>query len=589
MVVWLPFDKMKMLFDEIKYSQLLKKNRELAKQTYRTEMKVLVLANVMVHYLKEYLEYFLRIEGINPQIIFGDYDNIVQASKDAPLYDAVVVFWEPINFIDGYQYKSENMSEQENADLLARIKMEMNLTLANLSQCSFVVFNRFQSSIFNPFKLRSSYADLLVAELNTYLQTQKPTSVQLFDLSRIFEVAGIPQLVNKRDYYSSKVLYTTQFFKFYSYLLLPFFRSVKGRSSKALIFDCDNTLWKGILGEDGVSGISMNGLSKEGIPFAEVQSLAKSLAASGVIIGLCSKNNPEDVDQVITSHPDMILKEEDIVIKKVNWNDKASNLRSIAADLNIGIDSVVFIDDSDFEINLIRSELPEVKVFQVPKETHKYPDLIREISNLFFQVSRTKEDLQKTKNYKEQILRNQELESHGNIEDYLKSLELELDIFLNKADLIPRLAQMTQKTNQFNLSTKRLSEQDVKNLMASGAMVYALGVKDKFGDSGITGMAILTLDGNRADFHTLLLSCRILGRNLEFAFIYSLINDMKERGVEWVDGHFIRTPKNAQVENLFETVGFEPLIKENDKRDYSTQLRDFIFKTYDYIKINRHG
>ena len=577
-----------MLFDEIKYSELLKQNRELAKQTYQTEMKVLVLANVMVHYLKEYLEYYLRTEGINPQIKFGDYDNIVQASADAPHYDAVVVFWEPINFIDGYQYKSENMSEQEKADLLARIKMEMNLTLTNLSQCSFVVFNRFQSSIFNPFKLRSSHADQLVAELNTYLQTQKPTSVQLFDLSRIFEAAGIPQLVNKRDYYSSKVLYTTQFFKYYSQLLLPFFRSVKGKSSKALIFDCDNTLWKGILGEDGISNISMNGLSKEGIPFAEVQSLAKSLAASGVIIGLCSKNNPEDVDQVIASHPDMVLKEEDVVIKKVNWNDKASNLRSIAADLNIGIDSLVFVDDSDFEINLIRSELPEVKAFQVPKEIHKYPDLIREISNLFFQVSQTKEDLQKTKNYKEQILRNQELEAHGNIEDYLKSLQLELDIYLNKADLIQRLAQMTQKTNQFNLSTKRLSEQDVKNLMASGAMVYAFGVKDKFGDSGITGMAILTLDGNRADFHTLLLSCRILGRNIEYAFIYSLINDMKERGIEWVDGHFIRTPKNAQVENLYETLGFEPLIKENDKRDYSTQLLDFSFKTYDYIKINRH-
>jgi FkbH-like protein len=408
-----------------------------------------------------------------------------------------------------------------------------------------------------------------VAELNTYLQTQKPTSVQLFDLGRIFEAAGIPQLLNKRDYYSSKVLYTTLFFKYYSHLLLPFFRSVKGKSRKALIFDCDNTLWKGILGEDGISGISMTSLSKEGIPFAEVQSLAKSLAASGVIIGLCSKNNPEDVDQVIASHPDMVLKEEDIVIKKVNWNDKVSNLRSIATDLNIGIDSLVFVDDSDFEINLIRSELPEVKTFQVPKEIHKYPDLIREISNLFFQVSQTKEDLQKTKNYKEQILRNQELEAHGNIEDYLKSLQLELDIYLNSEDLIPRLAQMTQKTNQFNLTTKRLSEQDIANLIATGAKVYAFGVKDKFGDSGITGMAIIIQDGNRADFHSLLLSCRVLGRNLEFAFIYSLIRDMKEQGMEWVDGHFIRTPKNAQVENLYETLGFVPIIKE-------------------IIKINRH-
>ncbi len=577
-----------MLFDEIKYSDLLKQNRELAKQTYQTEMKVLVLANVVVHYLKEFLEYYLRLEGINPQIKFGNYDNIVQASADAPQYDAVVVFWETINFIDGYQYKAENLSEQENVDLLARIKMEMNLTLANLRHCSLVVFNRFQSHIFNPFQLRSSHADLLVAELNNYLEEKKTASVQLLDLSRIFEAAGIPQLLNKRDYYSSKVLYTTQFFKYYSHFLLPFFRSVNGKSSKALIFDCDNTLWKGILGEDGISGISMTGLSKEGIPFAEVQSLAKSLAASGVIIGLCSKNNPEDVDEVIASHPDMVLKEEDIVIKKVNWNDKASNLRCIAADLNIGIDSLVFVDDSDFEINLIRSELPEVKSFQVPKEIHKYPDMIREISNLFFQVSQTKEDLQKTKNYKEQILRNQELEAHSNIEEYLKSLQLELDIYLNCEDLIPRLSQMTQKTNQFNLTTKRLSEQDIANLIATDAKVYAFGVKDKFGDSGITGMAIIIQDGNRADFHTLLLSCRVLGRNLEFAFIYSLIREMKEQGMEWVHGHFIRTPKNAQVENLYETLGFEPIIKENDIRDYSAQLRGFTFNTYDYIKINRH-
>jgi FkbH-like protein len=260
-------------------------------------------------------------------------------------------------------------------------------------------------------------------------------------------------------------------------------------------------LWRGILGEDGFSNLKI---------YKDIQSLAVSLSKKGVIIGLCSKNNPEDVDEVLVNHPDMILKDEHIVIKKVNWENKASNLKAIAKELNIGLDSLVFVDDSDFEVNLIKDELPMVEVLQVPKKEYEYSMLLRDILNLFYNPKATKEDLEKVSMYKTQVLRAKEEESITNIDDYLKGLGLNITYFIDDINGADRVSQMTQKTNQFNLTTKRYTKIDIENFINSeNASVISISVSDKFGDNGVVGLAILEHKDNLAKIDTLLMSCRV--------------------------------------------------------------------------------
>ena len=293
-----------------------------------------------------------------------------------------------------------------------------------------------------------------------------------------------------------------------------------GKAKKAIIFDCDNTLWKGILGEDGFDGIDMSVHSKIGSMYHEVQNMAVWLSRHGVLIGLCSKNNPEDVAEVIEKHPDMALKNDHIVVSEVNWNDKASNLRAIAEELNIGVDSLVFVDDSSFEINLIREQLPQVVCMQVPEAIYDYPAQLAEIINTYFYFSDSKADLDKTNQYKQQAQRNQSKRQFGDIESYLKSLEMEVEFHVGDVTEIERVAQLTQKTNQLNLCTNRYTDAQIEAIKDSDNKGYiSLSVKDKFGDSGLTGVAVVSFADGKGEIMDFLMSCRVMGRNIEYVFM----------------------------------------------------------------------
>ena len=364
--------------DTIKYTDIIKFNNELRKQSTEISFNITILSNIMVHYVKDVLEYVLREQKLNPSLKLGDYDNIIQNSGDGTIdeKDIVIIFWELSNLMDGLQYKIDTLDDDYIEDLTEKLKSEIDLVLKNLENQPLVIINYFTSLVFNLYNLGINKLDTLASSLNHYLDLKKPKNVQLVNLDRILAQVSVKGSVNFRDYYASKSLYTIPFFKTYSEHIAPIILSIKGKSKKAIIFDCDNTLWKGIIGEDGIEGIKMSA-EKKATTYEAVQYIAKSLCKEGVILGLCSKNNFEDVNQVIDLHQDFCLTNDEIVIKKVNWSDKISNLKEIAEDLNIGIDSFVFVDDSDFEVNLVREQLPEVTVVQVPTNT------IQDIQNLY--------------------------------------------------------------------------------------------------------------------------------------------------------------------------------------------------------------
>ena len=286
-------------------------------------------------------------------------------------------------------------------------------------------------------------------------------------------------------------------------------------------------------------------------------------------------------------HHDIVLSEKYISIKKVNWIDKVTNLKDIANELNIGTDSIVYVDDSDFEINYIKTIIPEITIIKVPENKYEYPSLIRKAFGYFYSSGETKEDYNKTEMYREESLRTKEKINFFSIEEYLQSLNINLSVYINDFSIVQRMAQLTQKTNQFNLTAKRYSETEINNFLSSeNHLLVAIDVKDKFGDSGITALSIINFSGGTAELDIFLMSCRILGRNIEFKFFDLIIEQIRKKGMPQIKASYFKTIKNQQVEYFYESIGFSITGQTNNSKHYLLETNNYITKKIDYIKIN---
>lgn len=575
--------------ENLKYTEILKLNKELALKTESKPYNIGILSNVTVNSLKEILEYSCRLNGINPVVEVGNYDNIVQDSATFTNKDLVVIFYDMFNISDSVSGFFEAIEESKYNDLKQKLFSEIDIIFGNLKSSPSVIFNLFSSTAFVQDYVRQTKIDQLTTELNAYLEEKKNTNVTLVNMDKLFSSIGVKHAIDYRFYHSSKAPYTVTFFKAYVSAIENILLKNTGKLKKAIIFDCDNTLWKGVIGEDGMEGIDLSAASHHGKFYNMVHHMAVFLSKRGVIVGICSKNNEADVMEVFANHKDMILKEEHVVIKKINWQDKATNLREIASELNIGIDSLVFVDDSSFEINLIREQLPEVVAIQVPANISEYPELLLKNIYKYFNLVLNADDAKKTEMYKQQFQRENSKNAFASIDDYLSSLEIELKILKDDTAYIPRISQLTQKTNQFNLTTLRYTEGQVEQFMASETQfVFAMFVKDKFGDSGLTGVCIVKqdeTDPKKAVIDSLLMSCRILGRKIEYVYINTIIDYLREKGYEQLSAEFIPTKKNAQVESFYDTVGLTPVATANGSKSYSLSLKDFDNKNVSYIKV----
>jgi FkbH-like protein len=572
----------------LKYSDILKQNIELSQKNLGNVYSIAVLSNITVHPLKEILEYCLRSNGINANINIGDYDNIIQDSHKFNNSNAVLIFWELCNIVDGLQYEIEQNNEAQLNDIFIKIKSEIDYVFSILHKTSLILFNKFSSLPFTHSSVAIKNLEKLEIRLNDYLEKTVPANARAVDIKKVVAGVSVSQSLDFRYFYSSKAPYTVEFFKAYADYIRPYFMSANGKAKKALIFDCDNTLWKGILGEDGFENIEMSKKTKHGGIFLEIQHIAKALNSQGILLGICSKNNFQDVKEVIESHPDMQLRNEHITIIKSNWQDKVTNLQEISNELNIGLDSLVFIDDSSFEVNLIREKLPEVTVIQVPEKLYEYPKVLRDNLNLFYNLSSTDEDRNKTEEYRRQVRRYNEKIKFVDIEDYLISLKLKMTIFQNDESIIPRMSQMSLKTNQFNLTTKRYTERDIKSFIDNQRFeVFAFSTSDRFGDSGITGLCIVEFDdaNKKAIIDTFLMSCRIIGRNLEFAFMDHIFKKIIKRDCRIVFSEYIPTRKNAQVSEFFDACSYRLIEIDETRKKYELPVVDYQKKNIKYIEV----
>jgi FkbH-like protein len=336
---------------------------------------------------------------------------------------------------------------------------------------------------------------------------------------------------------------------------LRFLHPLLGCVAKAIVVDLDNTLWGGVIGEDGREGIKI-GQEYPGAAYQALQQAILDLYARGIILAVCSKNNPEDALDVLENHPGMLLRPHHFAALRINWQNKAENLRSIAKELNIGIDALAFIDDNPAECQLIRSQLPEVAVIELPADPGLYAALLRS-NPIFERLTLSSEDRERGRYYAEQRQRSALEQSAGSVEEFLISLQTQIVIALVGPATITRTAQLTQKTNQFNLTTRRYSEQDIALLASDDRWrIYTVQASDRFGDHGLIGVAMLHCQDESWDIDTLLLSCRVIGRTVETAILATIADLARADGVTSLTGSFLPTKKNVPAREFYPSHGF---------------------------------
>lgn len=436
-----------------------------------------------------------------------------------------------------------------------------------------------------PFTDDDYQLQIALAEYNDALYTAEAehSHVKVIDITEFTRQYAVNDLFDWKFYFMSQMGMNPKLNKDFKAWWNRKMESIALKRKKCLVLDLDNTLWGGVLGEEGIEGIKIGG-DYPGKAFLYWQEALLELSKCGIILTVCSKNNEQDVLDAWEKNPFMVLKKEHFAAYRINWTDKATNIKELAEELNIGLDSFVFVDDNPTERELIRQMLPMVSVPDFPEQPYELPLFFKKLVADNFKVySVTDEDKKKTEQYKQNAARAQAKNSFTDFGSFLKSLNMQITIEAANEYNIQRIAQMTQKTNQFNLTTHRYTDADICGFVENGWKIWCIGVADKFGDNGITGTIMVKPDG---EIDTFLLSCRILGKGIEVAFVKKVIEMLIVAGVEKLTAKYLPTSKNGQVKEFWDKVGFMCInVADNGSKDYELALKDADIEFEDYYHI----
>jgi FkbH-like protein len=410
----------------------------------------------------------------------------------------------------------------------------------------------------------------LKAEIGRCLRVSMSATL-FFDLDEALAEIGRVHFFDRRFWYSVRFPFAAEAAAEIARRIVSIGALIKLPKAKVIVLDADNTLWGGIIGEDGITGIAL-GPDYPGNAFLDFQRRLLAYRQRGLILALCSKNNAADVDQVLKEHPHQILRTEHFAARRVNWLPKPDNLVSLAEELNLGLDSFLVVDDSDYECELVRQRFSQVEVVQTPARPVDIPICLEHVARLEV-LSLTVEDLAKTEMYAQEQRRRElhhNLEkSGGSLGEYLSSLRMTIRVGFNDSSCLARLSQLTQKTNQFNLTTRRYNEQQIEAFILDGSwMVAHFSLTDVFGHSGVVGLAIFHITTpQEAELDTFLISCRVIGREVEAAFLHALLRRLAEQGIDEIVASYQPTAKNALARSFLPDQGFETCIDDRYRRD----------------------
>ena len=535
-------------------------------------LRVALLRSYTAEPMEPVLKMRLLLEGYRPTIWIGGYNQYVQEVLDAgsglhqfrPNLILMMIRLEEVmpDFVEGFATRPSSEWEERVASKVRELgalaeRIEKAFPAQVVVQNMTLPFGGY-FGIHDP--QRPDGQSYLVQKFNQGMAAEfaKRKGVYLWDFDRFVSAKGYDNLYDPKMWYVARNPFRQSALPAIVEDLIRYLRSALGRVKKCVVVDLDNTLWGGIVGEDGIEGISL-GHDYPGNCFRDFQKELLKLYHRGILLAVNSKNNEGDAFEVIDNHPDMVLRRKHFAACQINWRDKASNLKAIAADLNIGIDSMILIDDNPRECELVRQQCPDCHVLCLPDKPYLIPRFLDSVPGLEC-ISITEEDRQRGEMYQAQLARGQSAASFQSLEDFWKSLELEVKIEPAQPFSTPRIAQLTQRTNQFNLTTRRYTEAEVEALARDpGWRIVSVAAKDRFGDHGIVGVMFIRLNADNCHVDTFLMSCRVLGLGIEQYMLSFAAGVAKRAKVGKLVGEFIPTPKNKVAADMYARLGFRKL------------------------------
>jgi FkbH-like protein len=555
---------------QIRYCNILKK---LSREALGLrKIRLALLASSTVSHFKDILLYWLAKEGIDAELYEAEYNSIHQVILDphSRLYDfkpEVVFIFTNYRDINCKVYLGMEFEEVRNA-VLKQVNELVALwkVLQKNCNCSIIQNNADlpYPRMWGNYEGAALYGCLNVLRIfNLELAKAIIPAVTIFDLEHISSIYGKQRWHDSRYWYYAKYAFAPDASGLVAHAISKVICAINGASKKCIIFDLDNTIWGGLIGDDGMNGIVL-GNGPDGEAYVDFQRFLLQLKSRGILLAVCSKNDEDSAKEPFLRHPEMQLKLEDIVAFKANWDDKASNIREIAEELNIGLDSVVFVDDSPAERELVREILPMVNVPEMPSDPAEYiPSLS---SHSYFEaIAFSAEDSSRSDYYRDNVARCELKKESVSLEEYLKNLNMEMTVGTLDNFNLTRISQLINKSNQFHLTTTRYDEGEIKSMIANtNRTILYFRLKDRFGDNGL--IAAVILDKNTQDslfIDTWVMSCRVLSRGVEEFICSEIIALAQASGITKIIGKYIPTQKNKLVAQLYPRLYFK-LVKEDN-------------------------
>lgn len=414
---------------------------------------------------------------------------------------------------------------------------------------------------------------------------KRKDNIRILPYKKIIQEQGEQNSFSRKTWYMGKILYSCLLQKQIASAILKKINEETYVPKKVLLLDLDNTLWGGLAGEEGKERVLLSD-DALGLVYKDFQRVVLQMKEQGTVLGIVSKNNFEDAMDIIINHPHMVLKDEDFAIKRINWRNKNDNIQDISRELNVGLDSIVYIDDSPQERQLIVDTLPQVVVPNFPEQKEKLPDFMVEIWSEYFQKPRmTEEDKSKTAQYKANSARRELEKASNTYEEYLKGL----NIILSRVDnqiYVERITQLINKCNQFNLTTIRHTRKEIENYLSSKLYkVYAYNVADKFGDCGVTAVVILNFEKKLPMIQEFVMSCRVMGKNIEVGIIDDIERELIDNGFEGIEAKYIKSEKNMPVSDFYEKMGYTLIEKKCGQKKYKMMFNNLPMRNI-FLKNN---
>ena len=568
----------------LKYLNFFYKKKNKTKKLKK--LKLGIISSSTTDFLKSSLIITALRYGIRLEIYISDYDQISQLAfnnknffKDLNL-DFILLYIDTKsleNFVNFNNKKSPKKNVINFINFLNSVVLNLNkktnaeIILSNFSQVSNSIFGSFEK------KLPSSKT-WFINNVNQKLNQIEYNFLHILDIDILSSTIGLENWYNQKLWFIAKIPFDINYVPIFSEYILRILGNKLGKSKRCLICDLDNTLWGGVIGDDGLDGIQIGNGDPVSEAHLDLQKIILEIRNRGVALAICSKNDEKNALLPFKKHPEMILKEKHFAIIQANWTDKASNIRLISKSLSLGLESMVFLDDNPVERAQVRQELPDVAVPELPNDPSLYAQTLL-AAGYFETISFSKEDKKRAKSYEDNSKRLQLLKTSSNINKFLKDLDMKISFEnFNKLGR-SRITQLINKSNQFNLTTKRYSENKIEQLEKNrNFFTRQIRLKDKYGDNGMICVVICEKQKQKWIIDTWLMSCRVLGRKVELATLYNLIYSAKKYNIKEIIGKFIPTNRNNLVKNHYKDLGFKLKSKKNKIELWTINTDNYSFK-----------